>query len=88
MTVRLFQDRTGCRQWRITGTWLALSLFCAGCAIEQEISRTPRTAVEQLLLTGAVDQALTNLTLTLPAQADLHLEVRRVLHRSRAIKHA
>lgn len=75
MTVRLFQDRTGCRRWRITGTWLALSLLCAGCAIEQEISRTPRTAVEQLLLTGAVDQALTNLTLTLPPQADLHLEV-------------
>jgi len=54
---------------------MALSLFVAGCGIQQEISRTPRTAVEQLLLTGAVDQALTNLTLTLPPQADLHLEV-------------
>ena len=52
---------------------MGLSLFVAGCALQQEISRTPRTAVEQLLLTGAVDQALTNLTLTLPAQADLHL---------------
>jgi hypothetical protein len=46
-----------------------------GCAIEQEISRTPRTAVEQLLLTSAVERALTNLTLTLPLNADLHLEV-------------
>jgi hypothetical protein len=54
----------------------AVALFClSGCAIEQEISRTPRTAVEQLLLTGAVDRALTNLTLTLPTQASLHLEV-------------
>ena len=54
----------------------AVALFwLSGCAIEQEISRTPRTAVEQLLLTGAVDRALTNLTLTLPAQASLHLEV-------------
>lgn len=52
----------------------ALVLWC-GCAIEQEVSRTPRTAVEQLLLTKAVDRALTNLTLSLPAQASLHLEV-------------
>lgn len=50
-------------------------LYFPGCAIEQEISRTPRTAVEQLLLTKAVDRALTNLTLTLPPQAGLHLEV-------------
>jgi hypothetical protein len=54
---------------------VAILLLLAGCAIEQEISRTPRTAVEQLLLTSAVERALTNLTLTLPAQASLHLEV-------------
>jgi len=54
---------------------IILLVVLTGCAIEQEISRTPRTAVEQLLLTGAVDRALTNLTLTLPAQASLHLEV-------------
>jgi hypothetical protein len=54
---------------------ITLLVGLTGCAIEQEISRTPRTAVEQLLLTGAVDRALTNLTLTLPAQASLHLEV-------------
>lgn len=52
-----------------------VSLLLAGCAIEQEISRTPRTAVEQLLLTQAVSRALTNLTLTLPAQAPVYLEV-------------
>jgi hypothetical protein len=50
-------------------------VFVAGCAIEQEISRTPRTAVEQLLLTQAVSRALTNLTLTLPPQAPVYLEV-------------
>lgn len=75
MIVRFIKDRTGCRRWRTTCALMALSLFVAGCAIQQEVSRTPRTAVEQLLLTGAVDQALTNLTLTLPPQADLHLEV-------------
>ena len=47
----------------------------AGCAVEQEISRTPRTAVEQLLLTQAVERALKNLTLTLPPQASIYLEV-------------
>ncbi len=52
-----------------------LLFFLSACAIEQEISRTPRTAVEQLLLSSAVERALTNLTLTLPAQASLHLEV-------------
>lgn len=50
-------------------------VFVAGCAIEQEISRTPRTAVEQLLLTQAVSRALTNLRLTLPPQAPVYLEV-------------
>ncbi|MCC2642555.1 MAG: hypothetical protein K0S45_2968 [Nitrospira sp.] len=54
---------------------VAMLLLFAGCSIEQEISRTPRTAVEQLLLTSAVERALTNLTLTLPLKADLHLEV-------------
>ena len=43
--------------------------------MEQEISRTPRTAVEQLLLSSAVERALTNLTLTLPNKSSLHLEV-------------
>lgn len=38
----------------------------AGCAIEQEVSRTPRTAVEQVLLTQAVHQALENFAIHLP----------------------
>lgn len=75
MTVRPLQDKSHCRRRRISYALLALALLFPGCAIEQEISRTPRTAVEQLLLTRAVDQALTNLTLTLPPQADVHLEV-------------
>ncbi|MET0516390.1 MAG: hypothetical protein ABW047_13810 [Nitrospiraceae bacterium] len=50
-------------------------LLIVGCAVEQEISRTPRTAVEQLLLTEAIERALKNLTVTLPPQASLYLEV-------------
>jgi hypothetical protein len=61
--------------FRITLCAATILLLHSGCSIEQEISRTPRTAVEQLLLTEAVERALTNLTLTLPAQASLHLEV-------------
>lgn len=37
-----------------------------GCALEQEMSRTARTAVEQVLLTQAVEQALENLSVRLP----------------------
>jgi hypothetical protein len=46
----------------------------AGCAVEQEFSRTPRTAVEQVLLTQAIERALTNLTLELPEGAPLEVE--------------
>lgn len=45
---------------------LYIITFVTGCALEQERSRTPRTAVEQVLLTQAVEQALTNLSVRLP----------------------
>ena len=35
---------------------LLITIVLAACAVEQEYSRTPRTAVEQLLLTQAIDQ--------------------------------
>jgi hypothetical protein len=47
---------------------------CAGCAIQQEVSRTPRTAVEQVLLTQAIERALSNLTVQLPEYAMLHID--------------
>lgn len=43
-----------------------LIFFVTGCALEHELSRTPRTAVEQVLLTQAVERALTNLSVRLP----------------------
>ncbi len=43
-----------------------LTPLITGCALEQEVSRTPRTAVEQVLLTQAVEQALENLSVRLP----------------------
>ncbi len=63
------------RMFRAVLQTAAVCLLIAGCAVEQEISRTPRTAVEQLLLTQAVERALSNLTLTLPPQASIYLEV-------------
>lgn len=43
-----------------------LTTFTTGCALEQDVSRTPRTAVEQVLLTQAVEQAMENLSVRLP----------------------
>jgi hypothetical protein len=45
-----------------------------GCSIEQELSRTPRTAVEQVLLTQAVERALVNLTVQLPEGANVEVD--------------
>ncbi len=45
-----------------------------GCALEQEVSRTPRTAVEQVLLTQAVEQALVNLTVQLPEGVNVDVD--------------
>ncbi len=49
-------------------------MLVGGCSLEQELSRTPRTAVEQVLLTQAVTHALTNLTLRLPAGVNIELD--------------
>jgi hypothetical protein len=57
---------------RIVG--MALLFAWSGCSLEQEFSRTPRTAVEQALLTHAVERALTNLTVQLPQDANVKLE--------------
>lgn len=51
--------------------WISLIIvfgLLTGCVNPQMVSRTPRTAVEQLLLTQAVSGSLTN-----PAQQDLPL---------------
>lgn len=45
-----------------------------GCSLEQELSRTPRTAVEQVLLTQAVTHALKNLTLQLPGGVNVEVD--------------
>ena len=57
--------------------WVALllvTIVLAGCAVEQEYSRTPRTAVEQLLLTQAIERAFHNLHMELPPGATLEVQ--------------
>lgn len=65
--------RGECMNWRCILS-AAVLLGCSGCAIEQEVSRTPRTAVEQVLLTQAVERALSDLTVQLPDHALLHID--------------
>lgn len=59
-----------CRVWFLVlfvmGFW--------GCSLEQELSRTPRTAVEQVLLTQALTHALKNLTLQLPGGVNVEVD--------------
>lgn len=51
-----------------------LTGLITGCALEQEVSRTPRTAVEQVLLTQAVEEALVNLSLRLPEGVNVDVD--------------
>jgi len=57
------------------GSVLVAAILLCGCTLEQEFSRTPRTAVEQLLLTQSVQHSLHNLTAFLPEQASLRVDV-------------
>jgi len=59
----------------VAGSFLVSAIVFCGCSLPQEFSRTPRTAVEQLLLTQAADHALRNLTVELPKEASLHVDV-------------
>jgi hypothetical protein len=56
--------------------FLIFTTLLMGCALEQEMSRTPRTAVEQVLLTQAVEQALVNLTVQLPEGVYVDVDAR------------
>ena len=52
-----------------------VTALVTGCALEQEVSRTPRTAVEQVLLTQAVEKALVNLSVQLPEGVNVDMDV-------------
>ncbi|HWF62116.1 MAG TPA: hypothetical protein VN666_17660 [Nitrospira sp.] len=52
-----------------------VAALVTGCSLEQEVSRTPRTAVEQVLLTQAVEKALVNLSVRLPEGVNVDMDV-------------
>jgi hypothetical protein len=58
---------------RLLVTLLAASL--AGCTLAREPSKTPRTAVEQLLLSYAVERGLQDLRLPIPDGSSVFVEV-------------
>lgn len=54
---------------------LVLSSLLSGCALTQEVSKTPRSAIEQLLLSQAVERALEGLEVPLPEGESVRVEV-------------
>ena len=52
-----------------------LAPLVGGCALTQEVTRTPRSAIEQLLLTQAVERSLTDVTVPLLEGAAVRVEV-------------
>jgi hypothetical protein len=61
----------------LPGRWFGslVLMLLAGCALTQEVSRTPRSAIEQLLLSQAVERALENLAVPLPEGESVRVEV-------------
>lgn len=55
-------------------TMVGVAVMITGCSIEQELSRTPRTAVEQVLLTQAIERALVNMTIQLPDGVNVEVD--------------
>jgi hypothetical protein len=67
--------RLSCAQhWR----WCVLAAWCVtsvGCALTQEVSKTPRNATEQLLLSQALDLALVDIDVPIPEGEPVRVEV-------------
>jgi hypothetical protein len=55
---------------------LIVMLGCtASCALPREITKTPRSAIEQLLLGEAIDRSLRDIAIPVPLDAPLFMEV-------------
>jgi hypothetical protein len=54
---------------------LLLIILLSGCALAREPSKTPRTAIEQLLLSHAIERSLADLTVPLSEGASAVVEV-------------
>jgi len=68
--------------WRLARVqhwhWCVLAACCVvnvGCALTQEVSKTPRNATEQLLLSEALDRALVDIDVPIPEGESVRVEV-------------
>ena len=52
-----------------------VALLSVGCALTQEVTKTPRNAIEQLLLSQAVEGALEGVTVPIPEGEAIRVEV-------------
>jgi len=59
------------------GSWVIGLIGCmlAACTLPREVTKTPRGAIEQLLLTEALNRSLVELSLPLSQTDPLHMEV-------------
>lgn len=53
----------------------ALAVLSLGCALTQEVTKTPRNATEQLLLSQALERAIEHITLPFPEGEAIRVEV-------------
>lgn len=56
-------------------SFLVVAILISGCSLTQEFSPPPRSSIEQLLLTQALTHALHNLTIDLPKESILHVDI-------------
>jgi hypothetical protein len=54
---------------------ISAMLLISGCVVPREPSRTPRTAIEQLLVSQAAERSVSELTVPLPAASKLYIDI-------------
>lgn len=77
MNAQSIQDRSRfIRQWfRSVGSAILLCALLSGCSVAREVSKTPRTPVEQALLSQAIERALNEATDLLTPRKSARVEV-------------
>ncbi len=71
---RTRQREAGSASPAALATWALVGAVLAGCSLSHDVSKTPRTGIEQLLLTQALERSLVPLSLPLPDGATVRVE--------------
>jgi hypothetical protein len=77
MNLRLPPNRIGASVRTLTRAilWASIVPLLASCTIPREVTRTARSAIEQLLLAEAVNRSVLDVALPLPIDEPLYMEV-------------